>query len=78
MSVAWWKRLHCLWDKHPTICFHHAAEVHACPHVGRGLARLLHAQNPCPSLLLAPGLVPEPPGQVAEEGEVLGQEQCDG
>lgn len=78
ISVAWGKRLYCLWDKHPPICFHPAAEVHACSHTGRGLACLLHAQNPCPSLSPAAGLVPEPPGQMAEEGEVLGQEQCDG
>lgn len=78
MPVAWGKRLYCHWDKHPPICFHHAAEIHAWSHVGRGLACLLHAQKPCSSLLLAPGLVPEPPGQMAEEGEVLGQEQCDG
>lgn len=32
----------------------------------------------CPFLSPTPGLVPEPPGQVAEEGEVLGQEQRDG
>lgn len=78
MSVAWGKRLCYLWDKHPPICFHRAEEVHACSHMGGGLACLLHAQNSCPSLLPAPGLVPEPPGQMAEEGEVLGQEQCDG
>lgn len=53
------------------------AQAHAFP-CRKGTDTPSPPTNLCSFLLPAPGLVPEPPGQMAEEGEVLGQEQCDG
>lgn len=78
MAAAWGKKLQCFQSKHPCVCLHSTAQAHMHYHVGRGLTDLLPTKNPCPSLSSTPGLVPEPPGQMAEAGEVLGQEQRDG
>lgn len=78
MAAAWGKRSQCFWDEHPHSCLHPAAQAQVCSHAGRGLTHLLPPPKKCPFLLPTPGVVPEPPGQMAEEGEVLGQEQRDG
>lgn len=72
------KRSQCFRDEHPHICLHPTARAYVCSHAGRGPTHLLSPKTPCPALSPAPGLVPEPPSQMAEEGEVLGQEQRDG